>query len=81
MIHGSIYGFFRMIVYLQCMTNNEAQSVFDCFWRATREYGVPSRVQSYKGGENVMVCHFMVSQRGIGRGSHIAGPSTHNQIN
>ena len=49
------------------------------FWRATRECGVPSRVRSDKGGENVMVCHFMVSQRGIGRGSHIAGPSTHNQ--
>ena len=26
-----------------------------------------------------MACHFMVSQRGIGHGSHIAGPSTHNQ--
>ena len=26
-----------------------------------------------------MVCHFMVSQRGVGQGSHIAGPSTHNQ--
>ena len=78
-IHGGIDGFSRMIVYLQCTTNNKAESVFAYFWRATREYGVPSRVRSDKGGENVMVCHFMVSQRGVGRGSHIAGPSTHNQ--
>ena len=27
----------------------------------------------------MIVCHFMLSQRGIGRGSHIAGKSTHNQ--
>ena len=66
-------------MYLQCTTNNRAESVFSYFWRATREYGIPSRVCSDKGGENVMVCHFMVSQRGVGRGSHIAGPSTHNQ--
>ena len=26
-----------------------------------------------------MVCYFMISQRGAGRGSHIAGRSTHNQ--
>ena len=78
-IHGGIDGHSRLIVYLQCTTNNQAASVFAYFWQATREYGVPSRVRSDKGGENVMVCHFMVSQRGIGRGSHIAGPSTHNQ--
>ena len=53
--------------------------MFNCFWRATPQYGVPSRVRLDKGGENVMVCYFMVSQRGIGRSSHIAGPSTHNQ--
>ena len=78
-LHGGIDGYSRMIVYLQCTTNNRAQSVFTYFWKATREYGVPSRVRSDKGGENMMVCYFMVSQRGTGRGSHIAGRSTHNQ--
>ena len=74
-IHGGIDGFSRMIVYLQC----KAESVFDYFWKAARKYSVPSRVRSDKGWKNVMVCHFIVSQRGVGRGSHIAGPSTHNQ--
>lgn len=78
-IHGAIDGYSRLIVYLQCNTNNKAQTVFNLFWRATRQYGIPSRVRSDKGGENVMICHFMVSQRGIGRGSHIAGSSAHNQ--
>ena len=68
-----------MVVYLKCSTNNKAQSVFKYFWKTTREYDVLSHVHSDKGGENVMVCHFMVSQRGIGRGSHITGPSIHNQ--
>lgn len=78
MIHGGIDGYSCMIVYLQCNTNNRAESVFDCFWKATWQYGIPSRVCSDKGGENIIVCRFMVSQRGIGRGSHIAGQSTYN---
>ena len=78
-IHGGIDGYSRMIVYLQCSTNNKAESVFSYFWKATREFGVPSRVRSDKGGENTQVCSFMVSQRGTSRGSHIAGPSCHNQ--
>ena len=78
-MHGGIDGYSRMIVYLQCTTNNKAESVLTFFWKATRQYGIPSRVRSDKGGENIMVCHFMVSQRGVGRGSHIAGPSTQNQ--
>ena len=78
-IHGGIDGYSRMVVYLHCSTNNRAESVFNLFWKASRLYGVPSRVRSDKGGENIDVCRFMVSQRGIGRGSFIAGASTHNQ--
>ena len=36
-------------------------------------------VRSDCGGENTKVCHFMVSYRGPGRGSHIAGSSVRNQ--
>lgn len=78
-IHGSIDGFSRMITYLSCNTNNRSSTVMELFRESIREYGIPSRVRSDKGGENVLVCEFMVSYRGPGRGSHIAGSSVHNQ--
>ena len=59
--------------------NNKAETTVKCFQKATKEFGVPSRVRSDKGGENQLVCYFMVSHRGPGRGSHIAGSSVHNQ--
>ncbi len=41
-------------------------------------YGLPSRVQSDHGLENVKVAQFMIEQKGIGRGSMITGSSVHN---
>ena len=32
-----------------------------------------------RGGENILVCQYMVDMRGTGRGSAIAGRSVHNQ--
>lgn len=49
------------------------------FERASTLFGVPSRVRSDRGGENIDVCEYMIRTRGTDRGSHIAGPSTHNQ--
>ena len=78
-VHGAIDGYSRMIMYLSCSTNNKSSTVMQLFREAITEFGIPSRVRSDKGGENVQVCHFMVSYRGTGRGSHIAGSSIHNQ--
>lgn len=78
-VHGCIDGYSRMIMYLHCATNNRSDTVLDFFRQATRVFGVPSRVRSDHGGENYGVCHFMVSYRGPGRGSHIAGSSVRNQ--
>ena len=80
-IHGGIDGFSRMIVYLKASTNNHASTVYQLFHTAVQTYGLPSRVRSDKGGENVDVAWFMLSHplRGPDRGSHIAGRSVHNQ--
>ena len=78
-VHGCIDGFSRMITFLSSNTNNRSKTVFQLFRHATMEFGIPSRVRSDKGGENILVCHFMVAYRGPGRASHIAGSSVHNQ--
>ena len=55
--------------------------MLDCFVNAVREYGLPSRGRSDKGGENVLVSQFMLyhPQRGPGRRSFITVRSVHNQ--
>lgn len=78
-IHGGIDGFSRLIVYLTADSNNRASTVLRSFLEAVEMYGVPSRVRSDKGGENVEVARFMVSTRGTNRNSHLTGRSTHNQ--
>ncbi len=77
--HGGIDGFSRLIVFLYCSTNNKSVTVLELFHRATQLFGIPSRVRSDRGGENFGVCEFMIRSRGLDRGSHIAGSSTHNQ--
>ncbi|XP_057183896.1 uncharacterized protein LOC130550433 [Triplophysa rosa] len=78
-IHGGIDGFSRLIVYLTDATNNRSSTVIRSFLEAVNSYGVPSRVRSDKGEENVEVARFMVSTRGTNRNSHITGRSTNNQ--
>ncbi len=75
--HGAIDGYSRLPVYLKASSNNKAETVFQCFQQAVREYGLPSRVRSDKGGENVQVSAYMLNQRGTGRGSMITGDFIH----
>jgi len=78
-IHGGIDGFSRLVVYLHASNNNYATTVKQRFVEGVRKYGLPSRVRSDKGGENVDVCEYMLEHRGLNRGSFIAGTPTHNQ--
>ncbi len=64
-----------MPVYLKASDNNRAETVLQVFLQSVEEFGLPSRVRSDKGGENVDVAAYMLShaQRGPGRGSMITG--------
>ena len=59
-IHGAIDGYSRVPVYLSCSNNNRADTVLELFKEAVNCWGLPSRVRSDKGGENVGISMFML---------------------
>ena len=77
--HGGIDGYSRLIVYLQCSSNNKAETVYNLFLSGVQCYGLPSRVRFDHGRENYLVAVHMLESRGYSRNSMITGNSVHNQ--
>mgnify|MGYP000043652363 FL=1 len=80
-IRCCIDGFSRRIMFLRCSSNNKTETGIELVLNDFKSDGDlwPSRIEVDYGVENVLVCDAMVKTRGEGRGSFIAGPSTHNQ--
>lgn len=78
-IHGGIDGFSRAIVFLRLALDNKASTAFIPFADACHEFGIPSRIRTDHGLENIDIAAFMIAQRGPNRGSVITGKSVHNQ--
>ena len=66
-------------MFMKCSTNNRASTVLEYFVEGVRKYGLPSRVRTDQGRENMLVAQYMLEHRGPGRGSIITGSSVHNQ--
>ena len=54
-VHGGIDGFSRLIVFLQCSSNNRSSTILRVFQNGVGQYGLPERIWSGRGGENVEV--------------------------
>ena len=52
-IHGGSDGYSRVILYLKCAHNNRAHTVVSAYVDAVNLHGLPNRVCSDLGGENI----------------------------
>mmetsp|Transcript_25666 Transcript_25666/g.36809 ORF Transcript_25666/g.36809 Transcript_25666/m.36809 type:complete len:316 (-) Transcript_25666:225-1172(-) len=77
-IHGCIDGRTRCIIYLALKNSNSSKVVLDLFKDGVNRFQLPDRVRGDRGGENVLVCDYMIEKRGLNRSSFIAGSSKHN---
>lgn len=71
-----IDGYSRTIVYLRCSTNHLASTVMASYSDAVSRFGVPDKVRSDLGGENVDVWRYMYEQQ-LSQSVVLVGSSTH----
>ena len=77
-VHGGVDGYSRMITFLRCSSNNRAVTVAESFLRAINMYGIPNKLRSDLGGENVDIWRIMVNYHD-NPSSVVIGSSTHNE--
>ena len=76
---GGIDGYSRLVVFLRCSANNKASTMLSCFQGGVEAYGLPNKIRSDLGGENVQVWRYMMEQHGNDASHVIVGSSTHNE--
>ena len=72
-MHGEIDGYSRMIVYFR------ANTVLRLFEGAVEEFGLPSKVRSDHGVENVEVASYILRAYNYDSGRMFTGLSVHNR--
>ena len=76
--HGAIDGYSRTITYLQCADNNRASTVLSAFTNAVCVHGLPERIRTDLGGENVDVWRLMLEEHNSTT-AIVTGSSAHNE--
>ena len=76
-IVAGIDGFSRLITFMNCLNNNRADTLFESFKQGVENYGLPLRVRTDKGMENIKIADYMLEQRGSS--GILTGKSVHNQ--
>ena len=61
---GRIDGYSRLLVMLQCADNNKAVIILAYFLQEVYKFGLPSRIRTSQGRENVSIVDYMISRRG-----------------
>ena len=77
-IHGGIDGYSRTVVFIRCSNNNRASTLLTAFTSAVEKHGLPERLRTDLGGENVDTWRYMVEQH-ASTSAVITGSSTHNE--
>ena len=77
-VHCCIDGYSRLLIYVHCADNNRSSTVLEQFEKGVAKFGLPSRVRSDHGMENIGVATYMLERRGLDRSSIITGSSVHN---
>ena len=79
-VHAAMDGFSRIIPYIECADNNHASTALEVFCNGVTRFGLPERVRSDHGGENIHVWRYIMLD--THNGDHqcvIAGCSTNNE--
>ena len=66
-------------IYIHCAANNRASTVIAMFQEGVSRFGLPDKVRSDHGGENIDVWRYMLNSHNGDSHCVITGSSTHNE--
>lgn len=76
-VHSGMDGYSRLLTFIECSNNNQAETVLNLFNKAVVELGRPLHIRTDYGTENVLIWEDMRQHRGLN--SVMTGSSVHNQ--
>ncbi len=53
-VYAGVDGFSRLIAYVKCSTNNQATTACTSFKEGVTAFGIPEKVRTDHGGENIV---------------------------